>query len=375
MARCKKLVLVIAIWLCTYCLYACGDNEKTKAVESAKESVKQSSESVETESKVEETEASSDTEVGNATESQTIVHEHEYTSEITIDPTCDTKGVMTYTCSCGDVYTEETGYLDHCTDRSAITKEATCEEEGIETFYCIFCDREIYTEKIAKLPHTESCNHESVETPMDPEDYTFTQCIKILYVVGPTSLYSIPCEGYEYAEIEYGTAIPVVSKCDQADFYRTPYGMTISGKNLSEERPTEYAPGGEEGWENFVEETPEGSKYTYWSGTYRANGLEVRADYLNKPYVERHIMYAKEGLYKLLYRESNSSTWSGAYEIIIEKTSGYFTDSQYIQWVEAYVESKGLIPSVSAVDTLAMYRMSDGEGAERLLCVTVSVAR
>lgn len=302
-------------------------------------------------------------------------HQHSYTEELTKEPTCDERGVMTYTCTCGDTYTEETSYMDHCTDRSEITKEPTCEEEGIETFYCIFCNREIYTEKLAKLPHTESCNHESgkADTSMDPKDYTFTQCIKLMYVTGPNGLYSWPDENSEpYTVLEIGTAVPIVSKCDQADFYRTPWGMTISGKNLSEERPAEYAPGGQEGWDSFKEESD--SKYTYWTGVYRVNGYEVHSEYMNKPFVERHISYAKQGLYTLMYRDANSDTWSGCYEIMIDKNDNYMS-GQYLDWIEAYVESKGLKASVMSEEPLLVYRSPKDENSQKLYVVSVTVGK
>lgn len=303
------------------------------------------------------------------------VHEHNYTGELTKEPSCDESGVMTYTCSCGDTYTEETGRMDHCTDRSEIIKEATCEEEGVEAFYCIFCGREIYTEQIAKLPHTESCNHETAETeiPMDPRDYTFTQCIKLLYVTGTTGLYSVPHESTDaYAYLEIGTAVPVVSKCDQANFYRTPWGMTVSGKNLSEERPVEYAPGGEEGWENFVEESD--ARYTYWSGIYRVNGYEVHSNRMNKPFVERHIGYAKQGLYTLMYRDVDSKYWSGCYEIMIEEGC-YINSSQYMDWIEMYMESNGINVSTKGEETLIVYRSPKNENSKKLKVVSISVGK
>ena len=34
------------------------------------------------------------------------VHEHSYTPEVTQKPTCTEQGVITYSCSCGDSYTE-----------------------------------------------------------------------------------------------------------------------------------------------------------------------------------------------------------------------------------------------------------------------------
>ena len=40
-------------------------------------------------------------------------HEHTYTSEVTTQPTCTQEGVMTYTCTCGDSYTEAIPTIAH----------------------------------------------------------------------------------------------------------------------------------------------------------------------------------------------------------------------------------------------------------------------
>lgn len=300
-------------------------------------------------------------------------HEHNYTREDTKEPTCNEKGIVTYICICGDSYTEETSYLDHCTDRSEITKKATCEEEGIESFYCIFCGEEIYTEKIAKLPHTENCNHASKETVTDPKDFTFTQYIKIMYVTDTTGLYAFPdVNSNPYRYLEIGTAVPVISKCDQANFYRTPWGITVSGENLSEVRPTEYATGEEEGWDSFQEETD--AKYTYWTGVYHVNGYELHCEHMNKAFVERHMKYAKQGLYTLMYRDVDSKHWSGCYEIMVEENCG-FNSSEYMDWIVAYMESKGLNVSVKSEEWLLVYRSPKDENSKKLKVISVSVGK
>ena len=40
-------------------------------------------------------------------------HTHSYQSEVTKDPTCTEEGVRTFTCSCGDTYTEPIATIDH----------------------------------------------------------------------------------------------------------------------------------------------------------------------------------------------------------------------------------------------------------------------
>ena len=130
-------------------------------------------------------------------------HQHEYQSTVTKEPACTESGIRTYTCSCGDKYTEEivaTGHQEvidpaeeptettegktegsHCgvcgailkaqesipalgvpkpeepghthTYGSAVTKAPTCTERGIRTYTCSCGDK--YTEEIAATGHQE----------------------------------------------------------------------------------------------------------------------------------------------------------------------------------------------------------------------------
>lgn len=73
-------------------------------------------------------------------------HTHSYTQEVTKEATC-IKGIMTYTCACGDTYTEEIPAIDNPIHSYAqeVTKEPTC-ENGIMTYTCVCGDT--YTEEI-----------------------------------------------------------------------------------------------------------------------------------------------------------------------------------------------------------------------------------
>ena len=62
-------------------------------------------------------------------------HKHEYTSEITIPATHTATGVMTYTCECGDSYTET---IDKIATHNyvAVVTAPTCTEKGYTTYIC-----------------------------------------------------------------------------------------------------------------------------------------------------------------------------------------------------------------------------------------------
>lgn len=91
-------------------------------------------------------------------------HKHSYTETVTTEPTCTKEGEKTYTCKCGDSYTKPisaTGhnYVDgectYCGEKDPehehsyteeITKKPTCTEKGEKTYTCKCGDS--YTEDI-----------------------------------------------------------------------------------------------------------------------------------------------------------------------------------------------------------------------------------
>ena len=88
-------------------------------------------------------------------------HTHSYTSSVTTEPTCTGTGVRTYTCSCGDSYTETIDATGHnYTD--SITKQPTCTETGIMTYTCTCGDS--YTEDIPALGGHTPTDFEANET-------------------------------------------------------------------------------------------------------------------------------------------------------------------------------------------------------------------
>lgn len=64
-------------------------------------------------------------------------HEHSYTSSVTRQPTCTQSGVRTYTCSCGDAYTEGIPATGH--DYETEIQEPTCTAQGYTTHTCTVC--------------------------------------------------------------------------------------------------------------------------------------------------------------------------------------------------------------------------------------------
>ena len=105
---------------------------------------------------------------------------HSYTEEITTKPTCDEKGVKTFTCSrCGDSYTEEIAALDHDYQSTGM-EEATCEEPAYDVQECTRCGKKQKIEitgEAAQSPLGHDFVKDTVVEPTCTEDgYTVYKC-------------------------------------------------------------------------------------------------------------------------------------------------------------------------------------------------------
>ena len=80
-------------------------------------------------------------------------HTHDYTDEVTTAPTCDAEGVKTFTCRCGDTYTESVPALGH--DMVVdVAVAPTCTTAGLtEGSHCSRCDYKVAQEEVPALGH------------------------------------------------------------------------------------------------------------------------------------------------------------------------------------------------------------------------------
>lgn len=75
-------------------------------------------------------------------------HTHSYTAKVTKEATCTAEGERTYTCSCGDKYTETIPATGHSESAWMIDKAATATENGSKHTECTTCGKVIKTEVI-----------------------------------------------------------------------------------------------------------------------------------------------------------------------------------------------------------------------------------
>ena len=88
------------------------------------------------------------------------IHEHSYTSTQTKAPTCTEDGEMTYTCACGDSYTEAIEATGH--DYSESVTKPTCTDKGYTTYTCAACG-DTYTDN--EVPATGHSYSSEVTAP------------------------------------------------------------------------------------------------------------------------------------------------------------------------------------------------------------------
>lgn len=94
---------------------------------------------------------------------------HDYKATVTKQPTTTEEGVRTYTCSCGDSYTENIPATGH-SYVSKVTKAATTTEEGIMTYTCSKCGHS-YTQPIAMIK-SDNSNKDNSNQNQKPQSGT-----------------------------------------------------------------------------------------------------------------------------------------------------------------------------------------------------------
>ncbi len=105
---------------------------------------------------------------------QAQAHTHEYTAQVTTQPTCEAAGETTYTCACGHSYTEAIDALGH--SYSATVVAPSCTEDGYTLHTCAACgssytdaptqaEGHSYTSQVTKAPGCEAAGETTYTCP------------------------------------------------------------------------------------------------------------------------------------------------------------------------------------------------------------------
>ena len=153
-----------------------------------------------TEVTTKQTEKATEKTTEKTTEKQTEAHKHNYTSSVTKASTCTNEGIMTYTCSCGNSYTEVIGKIAHQFGGYTYNNDATYDADGTETAVCTVCgERTTRTASGTKLVHTHSYTETITTTPTCTENGIKT------YTCGCGNSYTevIPATGHQFSDYVY----------------------------------------------------------------------------------------------------------------------------------------------------------------------------
>ena len=151
----KRLLMLLTLAIL---LVGCGDKEETDNTTTDNQTTTETPSTDESTTGQNSTpEAPTPTEDSTTPEEPTeLPHEHAYTETVTTEATCETDGVKTFTCDCGDSYTETIEAMEHNYETVADSEvSATCTNDGKEAdTKCSLCNDMISGAVIPALSHS-----------------------------------------------------------------------------------------------------------------------------------------------------------------------------------------------------------------------------
>ena len=155
----KKLLMLLTLAIL---LVGCGDKEETNNTTTDNQTTTETPSTDEA-----TTDQTSTPETPTPTEDVTTPeepteppHEHAYTESITKEATCTEAGEKTFTCDCGDTYTEQIEATGHNFAEYVYNNDATYTADGTETATCV-----------CGLTDTRTASGTKLELPAEPNMY------------------------------------------------------------------------------------------------------------------------------------------------------------------------------------------------------------
>ena len=180
----RKVVLGLTVSALTMSLFTACGTTTTNLSESTEETVS-----------VAETQSPEPTEAP---------HEHTYTEAVTAEATCETDGVKTFTCECGDSYTEAIPATGHSFTNYVYNEDATYTADGTETAKCDNCDE------------TDTRTAEGTMLT-----YTFNDMSAVKYAKSTVNVRNLPdTDGEKVGSLSLNQEVAVTGQCNETGWYR-----------------------------------------------------------------------------------------------------------------------------------------------------------
>ena len=155
-------------------------------------------------------------------------HTHSYSESITKDATCTEVGEKTFTCECGEKYTENIPATGHQFNEYKSNDDATYTADGTETATCACGSTDTRTVKGSKLT------------------YTYTELSATMYAKSAVNVRDLPStDGNKLGGLSSGQAVTVTGKCNETGWYRIDYNGSVayvSNSYLVDNKPAEPKP-------------------------------------------------------------------------------------------------------------------------------------
>ena len=214
----KRLLMILAV---AVLLVGCGNQQETNNPSTDQPTT--------TESTTTNEPTSTTTEAPTTTEEPTEPpHEHAYTEAITTEATCEVDGVKTFTCDCGDSYTEVITATGHNYGEYISNNDATYTADGTETATCV-----------CGLTDTRTASGSKLE-------YTYTDLTKTMYAKSTVNVRNLPStDGEKLGGLTKAQEVAVTGQCNETGWYRIDYnGGTgyVSSDYLVNDKPVEETP-------------------------------------------------------------------------------------------------------------------------------------
>jgi len=197
-------------------------------------------------------------------------HVHKYTENV-VNPTCTESGYTTFTCECGDNYTETLKALGHTYETIADSEvKATCETNGKNAdTKCSLCGDQITGEVIPATGHqygdyvfnndatyindgtkSATCalcgDKNTVKAEGTKLSYTYTEISCTKFAKSNVNVRSLPStDGTKLGGLTKGDAVTVTGKCNETGWFRIEFNNSIgyvSANYLLDEKPAEPTP-------------------------------------------------------------------------------------------------------------------------------------
>ena len=247
----NKIVLLLTTLMTATLLVACGSSD-----------VAENAETVSTETTVE-------TDATTTAEPTEAPHEHTYTETVTTEATCETDGEATFTCECGDSYTEPITAVGHVFENYTSNNDATYTADGTETAKCNNCE----------VTDTRTAEGSMLT-------YTYTDMDATMYAQKTVNVRSLPnTDGEKLGSLSTNDEVKVTGQCTETSWYRIEYSggvAYVSNNYLGADKVAVEQPKTEQTAQSTSSEFPYELYTLYDNGTFFYY-YTLESDGANKP--------------------------------------------------------------------------------------------